>query len=59
MVNRFESSSPATPRPVAGRVGWGGGGVGVGGFGLVNEYLRVLYIHCTHDLSPHWLRAYS
>lgn len=45
MVNRFESSYPATPRPVAGRVGlWGGGGGCMGGFGLVSEYLRVLYI---------------
>ena len=46
MVNRFESSSPATPRLVAGRVGWRGGGGGwfMGGFGLVSEYLRVLYI---------------
>ena len=53
MVNQFESSSPATPRLVAGRVGWrggvvpggpGGGGWFMGGFGLVSEYLRVLYI---------------
>ena len=44
MVNRFESSSPATPRPVAGRVGWRGGEGCMGGFGLVSEYLRVLYI---------------